>query len=450
MAIYIPIPDGFPPPPPIVTDTTPLILDEATRALYTRAISDPSSLTDHERRLITRRPPKEEEDTLCRGACGLSMDTLIAKAINSTVHDPSDTNEIINNYDSVNLPELPLSKIEAGILTVGVAGAVQKRTLESINEWARLSPEDRDLKQRAMQAATTDDVRAARKVAAGVQKRWSDVRHAAREALNDDDTRNIRAAMKVPWQDHVLKGGGDRFGLVVFYSEDEEREERAGEGKGESRLALYKSQIGTAIYHALHYPISLVRDETRARFALHWVAVLTNTSGYENRGSDDVVDLSALRSQFRTMLSSEEIPDGFRRDAFLYVDEETFRSRETARPYVWLAEPEPESQHESETQQASGTESEPRPEHETENETGTGTGNPPPSKVLPPLKVDIKHIAPALFARLVQRDFQGEARRKPYRYTSELSQLHHAATVAYRKWGRREGDGIWPPPYRMQ
>ncbi|KAL3441886.1 hypothetical protein BJX65DRAFT_287948 [Aspergillus insuetus] len=453
MAIYIPIPDGFPSPPPIFTDTTPLILDEATRALYNRAISDPSSLTDQERRTITRRPPPEEEDALCQGACGLSMDELIAKANNSGVHDTKDTNEHINNYDSLALTDLPLSEIEARILTVGVAGAVQKRTLEFINEWARLSPDDRDIKQRAMKAAETDDVRAARKVAAGVQKRWSDVRHAAHEALNDDDTRNIRAAMKVPWQGHVLKGGGAPFGLVVFYSENEKCEEREGEEEG--RLAAYKSQIGTAIYHALHYPISLVKAETRARFALHWVAVPTTKSGDENRGlGSDVVEPATLRSRFRSMLSNTEIPDGFRRDAFLYLDEEAFRSRETPRPYVWLAEPEPEPepepQSETETQQVPRTDSESKPEHEHEPDTGTGTGAPLPSEALPPLKVDIKHIAPALFARLVQRDLEGEARRKPYRYTSELSQLHHAATVAYRKWERREGDGIWPPPYRMQ
>ncbi|KAL3487407.1 hypothetical protein BJX62DRAFT_246110 [Aspergillus germanicus] len=449
MAIYIPMPDGYPPPPPIINDTTPLILDEETRALYTRAISDPSSLTDQERRLITRRPPPQEEDTLCRDACGLYMDEVIAKAINSKLHDTNDTNENVNNYDSVALPDLPLSEIEAGILTVGVAGAVQKRTLEFINEWARLSPGDRDLKQRAMQAATTDDVQAARKVAAGVQKRWSDVRKAAREAMNDDDMRNIKAAMKVPWQDHVLKEGDDQFGLVLFYSKDEGQDEQ---GTGESRLASYKSQIETAIYHALHYPISLVKAETRARFALHWVAVPT-MPGSGNSGSDPV-DPAALRSRFCTILSNNEVPDGFRRDAFLYLDEEAFRSRDTARPYLWLAEPEPEpqSQSETETQQVPETDTKSRPEHETGTGTanGTKTAAPPPSEPLPPLKVDIKHIAPALFARLVQRDLQGEARRKPYRYTSELSQLHHAATVAYRKWERREGDGIWPPPYRMQ
>ncbi|KAJ6049576.1 hypothetical protein N7444_006292 [Penicillium canescens] len=44
-------------------DESPLALDEAARALYRRAIDNPSSLTDEERRTVTPRP---EEDELCR------------------------------------------------------------------------------------------------------------------------------------------------------------------------------------------------------------------------------------------------------------------------------------------------------------------------------------------------------------------------------------------------
>jgi hypothetical protein len=136
------------------------------------------------------------------------------------------------------------------------------------------------------------------------------------------------------------------------------------------------------------------------------------------------MDPTALRRRFSTMLSNNnnEIPVGYRRDAFLYLDEEAFGSRETARPFLWLAEPESE------------------PQSSTATEPGPGTAD------LQPLKVSIKHIAPTLFARLVQRDLQGEARRKPYRHTSELSGLH-AATALDVRYG---GDGIWPPPSRLQ
>ncbi|KAE8320402.1 hypothetical protein BDV39DRAFT_187952 [Aspergillus sergii] len=402
-----PIGTGETNPFSINADRTPLTLDESTRILYNRAISNPSSLTDQERRLITHRPPPEEENTLCRNACGLSMDELIAKAINSNNN---------NNYDYDNLSlSLGLSNKEARLLTAGV---VQGQSGRILSEVARFSSEDRDLKARAMEAARTDDVRAAIEVAQRVRQRWTAVQLAAAKALNNDDIRNIQVAMKVPWQEHVLQPSstsagnsssdpsssstssgqgpgeaGARFGLVVFYQEEEEEL---------GRLSEYKSQIGTAIYHGLHYSVSLIKDETRDRFTLHWVAVPGN--------HNNDLDPSVLRSRFSTMLSNNEIPTGFRRDAFLYIDKEAFHSRETARPYLWLAEPE--------------------------------TGAQP--EVLQPLKVDIKHIAPTLFARLVQRDLQGEARRKPYRYTSELSRLH-AATDA--NWER---DGIWPPPSRLQ
>ncbi|KAL2807588.1 hypothetical protein BJX63DRAFT_411833 [Aspergillus granulosus] len=408
--IWFPIPAGDPGPVPITRDTTPLSLDEATRALYNRAISDPSSLTDQERRRITYRPPPEGENALCRDACGLSMDELIAKAINSK-NNSNDNNN--NNSDSLSHSlslSLPLSYKEASLLSAGVVRKVQGQGLRILSEVARLSPEHRDLKERAMRAATTDDIRAAMEVAMDVRKRWS-----AERVLQSSSSSAGDSGSSSPSE------AGSRFGLVVFYPENEEDEKEE-----QGRFLLYKSEIRMAIYHSLHYSPWLIKDETRNRFTLHWVAVPT-TSGRNT--NNNFQDPSALRSRFRTRLLNNKIPSGFRRDAFLYVDEEAFRSRETARPYLWLAEPEPE----------------PEPESKPEHETGIETGAPP----FPSLKVDIKHIAPTLFARLVQRDLQGEARRKPYRYTSELSRLH-AATEAYPKWEHREGDGIWPPPSRMQ
>ncbi|TPR07920.1 hypothetical protein CAN33_0016250 [Aspergillus niger] len=367
-----PIDAGGTNPFSISVDRTALVLDESTRTLYNRAISNPSSLTDQERRLITHRPPPDEEDTLCRNACGLPMGELVTKAINSSNNNGS-------NNDGFPLSSLGLSYKEASLLTAGV---VEGQSGHILFEMARLSPEDRDLKARAMEAATTDNIRTAREAAQRVEQRWLKVELAAAKALNDDDIKNIRFAMKVPWQEHVLQSSsasardyapgsdsgpgeaGRRFGLVVFYMKEED------EG---GRLSEYKSLVGTAVYHGLHYSPRLIKDETRDRFTLNWVAV---------PGSNSSMDPSALRSKFSTMLSNNEIPAGFRRD--------------------------PEA--------------------------------------LQPLKVDIKHIAPTLFARLVQRDLQGEARRKPYRHTSELIRLHAAANARYRE----ERDGVWPPPARFQ
>ncbi|RDW90006.1 uncharacterized protein DSM5745_01781 [Aspergillus mulundensis] len=414
--IHIPMFDGaF----TLSIDRTPRPLGDATRTLYNRAISNPSSLTDQERRLITRRPPAEEENTLCQKECGLTMDELIAKAINS-------------NDKNTNGPAL--SNQESRLLLSGVVKGESGRIL---SERVRLSLEDRDLMSRAMDAATTDDLRVAREAAQRVNQRLTDAWLAAMDTLSNDDIRNLKFAINVPWQEHVLQlqpgstSAGDsgqgqgldrergRFGLVVFYQEGEGQGEGGG---GRGRLPEYKSQIETAIHHGLHFSIDIIKDETRGRFALHWVAV----PGIGN----EELDPSALRSRFSTMLSNSEIPSGFRRDAFLYVDDEAYRSRETARPYLWLAEPEPQPDPQSEN--GAGTEAQSQP--------------PPPAEALRPLKVDIKHIAPTLFARLVQRDLEGEARRKPYRNTSELSKLH----AATQSRARNEIDGIWPPPARYQ
>lgn len=430
MSVFFPLLAGDPDPRVIHQDTTPLVLDEPTLTLYNRAISNPSSLTDQERRLITRRPPQDGENSLCRNACGLSMDELIAKAINSNNsnnnnNDDDDDDDGPGTGHSLSLT-LPLSYGEARLLSDGVINVVQKQGFKILSETARLSPGDRDLKDRAMQAATTDDIRIAKQVAWRVLGRWRRARDAATKTLNADDVRNIKLASKVPWQEHVLQssstsaGVGGCFGLVVFYHENEDE-------KG--RLGSYKSQIGKAIYHSLHYSPALVKDETRTRFALHWVSLpnlTTSASGGDDINNDDM-DLTALRRRFSTILAHDnnennEIPVGYRHDALLYLDEKAFCSRETPRPFLWLAEPEPEPQ--------SSTATESRPETADSR----------------PLKVSIKHIVPTLFARLVQRDLQGEARRKPYRHTSELSRLHAATGLDVR----HGGDGIWPPPSRLQ
>lgn len=57
-----------------------------------------------------------------------------------------------------------------------------------------------------MRAARSIDILAAtaREVAQNIQQRWTAVTLAAAEALNDDDIKNIRMAMKVPWQENIL------------------------------------------------------------------------------------------------------------------------------------------------------------------------------------------------------------------------------------------------------
>lgn len=104
--------------------------------------------------------------------------------------------------------------------------------------------------------------------------------------------------------------------------------------------------------------------------------------------------------------------------------------RETARLYIWLAEPTLETE--------TGTETESKPNHDGDNRTGAGPEAEARAEAGQPLKVHIKHIAPTLFARLVQRDLEGEIIK---------AILHTAAR--HSRDAQWERDGIWPPPARL-
>lgn len=60
-------------------------LNDTSLALYERAVQDPGSLTDAERRTILERSSEQEEDALCRQRTGLSYDDILQKA--STMPD---------------------------------------------------------------------------------------------------------------------------------------------------------------------------------------------------------------------------------------------------------------------------------------------------------------------------------------------------------------------------
>lgn len=68
-------------PDVLLPDRSPLSLEEDTVILYERAVADPSSLTDEDRRKILHRPPRAEEDARCRDAYGLTFSELVTKAV---------------------------------------------------------------------------------------------------------------------------------------------------------------------------------------------------------------------------------------------------------------------------------------------------------------------------------------------------------------------------------
>ncbi|KAJ5414458.1 hypothetical protein N7509_001085 [Penicillium cosmopolitanum] len=120
---------------------TPITLGDSTRELYNRAINEPTSLTDEERRIITRRSTGPEEDQLCRDACGMTFSELARKCI--------------DQKDNVQYQE-------AEILLTGPAPL---QTAHGLNFSARLGEVDRELWRNAYNAAWSEDMKTARALA---------------------------------------------------------------------------------------------------------------------------------------------------------------------------------------------------------------------------------------------------------------------------------------------
>jgi hypothetical protein len=198
--------------------------------------------------------------------------------------------------------------------------------------------------------------------ACNVMKRWGNIQTEASKTLSDDDVRNIRFALRVPWQEHVLSQTQMVIcGLLIFFP------------RNTPDWQSFKEQIDMAVYHGLHSRPQVINEEIMVKCTLHYVESIVKCSNVSDDGDNNI---AALQSQFLSMRDGGELPQGLRLDAFLCMDEEAIQSRDAARPFVWLLEP---------------------------GETAR------------PLKVHIKHIALTLFARLTQRDLSpAEARHQPY------------------------------------
>ncbi|KAJ6788011.1 hypothetical protein PWT90_01123 [Aphanocladium album] len=237
-----------------------------------------------------------------------------------------------------------------------------------------MSPEDRELWEKAVNAIDSERKLAANLAAGDAYRRWSGAREAARASLPPQDYKLMFLSMNLPWQKHVLKMGEDsKVGLVLYFPDRPE-------------WPTFKTEIDRYIQTGLTFVCGKVHPIVQRLFAFHWV---------QGDGSP-----AELQSKYRALA---DLPHGVRSDCFLYVDDESLGSREATKPFVWLREP---------------------------------------AAALGPLKVDIRHICPALFARLTQRDLPaGEAHEQPFTTSPHFEGFHLAASHA------EAGDRIWPPFY---
>lgn len=334
-------------------DQSPIQLDQNTLALYERAIVNPASITDEERRAINNLPSAEDEDRIVRETCGVSMAQLLTAA---TAPSAAET----------------LSLPEARIV---LSSHVVDGPMEMLDRRWRMSPKDRELWSKAKKATKSEQQVAAEENARTACERWTIARNQADNAIPRRDYKIIVLAMHMPWQQRALETASDsNIGLAFFFLD-------------RPAWPPYKAEINRCVQEGLTVMCAKTHPEIQRRFTLHWI---------QGGGSSG----AKLQAKFRAL---SDLPPGIRSDCFLYVDDDAIRSKDTPKPFVWLHEP-----HTS----------------------------------LDPLKVDIRHIYPTLFARLTERDFSAdEVRGQLFKTDPDFKGLHLAASRAEAE------DDVWPPSH---
>jgi hypothetical protein len=264
-------------------DQTPLILDDDTRALYERATTDQSSLSDDDRRKLSQWPSQEVQDSHYRKVCVLTWSELITKA----VQDPGS-----------------ISYFEASLLITPAVGPDL-----SLQRY-RMSKADLDLLDNAVEAALTEEEIAARQISLDMKGFWDQQSRNAKKTLGNYDRQIIREAMTVQWQEHVMGLGDPKLascGFVTFHSKD-------------LGWPVFKEQMETAIRCGFNF-IPNVKTGVKDGFTLHHI---------------EYGDSEPLQRLFNTMRNERTIPNGLRPDTFLYVDDKALQSRHSSRPFLWL------------------------------------------------------------------------------------------------------------------
>lgn len=220
---------------------------------------------------------------------------------------------------------------------------------------------------------------------------WHNARNAASEIFDSSDSIIIKNVLTgVPWQDHIMSSSASTktlapCGFVVFYPKEQA-----------INWSTFKEKMEKSVSLGFHRYLSLVKEPIMRGFKLHDVP---------HNSSESLV------SHFVAMRGARNIPAGLRQDVFLYLDEEAFQSLKLDKPFIWLWEP----QEQSVLQEQLGT-----------------------------VKVDIKHIAPLLLMRLIQRDMSLEGRQLlMWRCEPDLEGFHAAAASSTNE--SLEHVGIWPP-----
>ncbi|GJC92735.1 hypothetical protein ColKHC_01561 [Colletotrichum higginsianum] len=279
-------------------------LSPETRALYAKAIENPTGLSAAERNRVLGRLPPEEEDELCLAQVGLNRQALISKALTEPDTLSQTECDIVltgAHYDSSNPSALTL----------------KFQVLMS------LSPEDRQLQSQAYGEVrrVTDWYNTEAPAVHNAFERSKDIREqdrAERKRKREQQVELVQNARKLPrpkWIQDLLDAQLPRWGFVCF-----------------------RTAYATTTHDAEAAPVAddAVWDHLRwtfddiARIVLTHCWMLDGQRLYDTRenifvSDPDLQGASAenLRARFRAMRDRNEIPEGVHRDCFLVADAET-------------------------------------------------------------------------------------------------------------------------------
>ncbi|KAI3587619.1 hypothetical protein IWW34DRAFT_825696 [Fusarium oxysporum f. sp. albedinis] len=153
------------------------LLDDETRALYERATTGQSSLSDADRQKLSQLPSQGAQDSHYRKQCGLTRSELIAKA----VQDPGS-----------------LSYFEASLIITPAMDpglSLQRH---------RVSKSELYLLDTVLEAVLTKEEIAARQISLDMKGFWDQQSGNAKETRRDNDRQIIEEAMTVQWQEYIM------------------------------------------------------------------------------------------------------------------------------------------------------------------------------------------------------------------------------------------------------
>ncbi|EXL47195.1 hypothetical protein FOCG_11416 [Fusarium oxysporum f. sp. radicis-lycopersici 26381] len=258
-------------------DQTLFPLDDETRALYERATTGQSSLSDADRQKLSQLPSQGAQDSHYRKQCGLTRSELIAKA----VQDPGS-----------------LSYFEASLIITPAMDpglSLQRHRVSKIELY---------LLDTVLEAVLTKEEIAARQISLDMKGFWDQQSGNAKETRRDNDRQIIEETMTVQWQEYIMGLSDHKLascGFVIFHSKDLD-------------WPVFKEQMETAIRHGFNF-MSGVKTAIKDRLAIH-----------ETKCDDS----KSLQSRFTAMQDERAIPKGLQSNAFLYVDDKTLQSRHSA------------------------------------------------------------------------------------------------------------------------